>query len=123
MGSKKKYSEETRAAVMASLLAGQSVTQAADAHGVPRGTVAHWSASLRDTKRNVSDDNKERIGDLLVEYLTEALQTMKEQVKIARDEKWLKQQEASQFAVLHGVISDKATKILEALTREEDAEE
>jgi hypothetical protein len=48
---------------------------------------------------------------------------MKEQVKIARDEKWLKQQEASQFAVLHGVISDKATKILEALTREEDAEE
>lgn len=119
--SKKKtvYSEETKAAVMAALLAGQSVSSVAEQFDVPRGTVAGWSASL-DGKQTVSNDKKERIGELLIEYLSEALQTMAKQVQVARDETWLKQQEASQFAVLHGVISDKATRILEAITPETD---
>lgn len=46
--------------------------------------------------------------------------TLREQVKVFRDPNWLKQQSASEAAVLHGVIADKQIRLLEALA--DDAE-
>lgn len=108
------YSEETKAQVMAALLAGQSVSQAAETYKVPRGTVAAWSAEMN---REQTDPNtkKERIGILLIEYLEANLETLKAQQQVFRDPTWLKQQSASEAAVLHGVLTDKAVRLLEAL--------
>ena len=42
----RKYSDEIKAAVMASLLAGQSISNVASEYKIPEGTVKGWSARL-----------------------------------------------------------------------------
>lgn len=109
-----KYSEEQKAAVMAALLAGQSVSGVAKEYKLPRGTVAGWSAELnRDAP--VSNAKKAEVGELLVEYLRENLTTLREQVVVFRDPEWLRKQGASELAVLHGVLMDKSVRLLEAM--------
>jgi len=112
------YSEETKAAVMAALLQGQSVSAVADAYEIPISTVSNWK------NRNVafvSDEKKEEIGDLLLQYMHVTLETMIEQVKHFRDREWLGKQSAESLAVLHGVQTDKLMKMLEALNRAESS--
>lgn len=116
---RQEYSPETKAAVMAALLAGQSVSQAAKAYSIPRGTVGRWSAEIETERYR----KKAEIGELLIEYLKEGLTTLREQVKVFRDEAWLKEQSASELAVLHGVIADKQIRLLEALADEDPADE
>lgn len=116
---RQEHSAETKAAVMAALLVGQSISQVAKAYSIPRGTVGRWSAEL-EIERN---RKKAEIGELLVEYLKEGLTTLREQVKVFRDETWLKEQSASELAVLHGVIADKQIRLLEALADEDPADE
>ena len=59
---------------------------------------------------------KEQIGDLLLEYLSTALETLQTQAEFFSDEAWLAKQNAADVAVLHGVITDKAVRLLEALS-------
>lgn len=112
-----KYSEETKAAVMASLLSGQSVTAVAKEYDIPRGTIAGWSAQANSELANVSNEKKAEIGDLLIEYLRANLAALKAQAVVFSDSVWLKQQSASDAAVLHGVMTDKAVRLLEAFGR------
>lgn len=115
------YSDEQKAAVMAALLAGQSVREVAAAYRIPTSTVAGWSASMN--RSHPTDPNtKKEIGALILEYLREVLTTLIAQQKVFRDEKWLQQQPASEAAVLHGVLADKGIRLLEALAGEEDDE-
>lgn len=115
MSERREYSEETKAAVMAALLTGQSVSAAAKQYKIPRGTVAMWSAQLG---REQTDPNtkKARIGELILDYLEESLKTLKAQHQVFSDANWVRQQSASEVAVLHGVIADKTFRLLEALT-------
>lgn len=115
------YSEEVKAAAMAALLTGQSISQVAKEYKIPRGTVAAW-ASQTGRQQLVATTKKERIGELLVEYLEASLTTLRKQVEYFSDDKWLYKQTASEAAVLHGVIADKAVRLLEALAGD-DAEE
>jgi transposase-like protein len=113
------HSAETRAAVMAALLEGQSLNKVAEQYSVPKTTVARW-------KRGgvpANGTQKEQIGALVLEFLQESLQTAIEQVQVFRDEKWLKRQDASQVAVLYGVNLDKAIRLLEALAASQEAPE
>lgn len=111
------YSEELKASVMAALLAGQSISEIAKEYNIPEGTVKSWkSRQLNgETVALVATEKREIIGELLLGYLSELLVTLKKQVVIFRDEDWLKQQSASEVAVLHGVIADKGIRLLEAL--------
>ena len=112
---RRKYSDEVKAAVMAALLAGQSVSQTAKEYGIPKGTVSGWRAHLNGVAK-VTTQKKERIGELLVEYLNENLITLKAQAVFSRSEKWLNKQTAAELAVLHGVMNDKSRSLLEALS-------
>lgn len=113
------HSEETRAAVMAALLEGQSIGKVAEQYHIPKTTVARWN------REGVPGNGtqKEQIGALVLEFLQESLQTAIEQVQVFRDEKWLKRQDASQVAVLYGVNLDKAIRLLEALAASQEAAE
>lgn len=117
MANTKTYSEETKAAVMSALLAGQSVGEIAKTYNIPVGTVRSWKSRQGNGESiaTVATEKREIIGDLLTDYLTELLVTLRIQVKTFADEKWLKQQPASEVAVLHGVIADKGIRLLEAL--------
>lgn len=113
MGNLTDYSPEVKAAVMAALLAGQSVGSCAKEYKIPRGTVASWSSKL-DKKHSISNTKKEEVGELLIQYLRANLTALKAQAEQFADKDWLRQQSAENAAVLHGVLTDKAIRLLEA---------
>lgn len=114
-----KHSDEVKAAVVAALLSGQSVCEVAREYNIPRGTVSAWK-SRRGPKTVATDaTQKKEIGDLILEYLRANLETLKVQAELFRDRKWISRQSADSAAVLHGVMTDKAIRILEALSKEE----
>lgn len=121
---KTKYSPETKAAAMAALLAGQSISQVASEYRIPPGTVKAWSVIVRTHPAvvEVASDataattkKAAEIGDLLITYLRANLATLEAQAIVFRDPDWLKKQDAAGVAVLHGVLTDKAVRLLEAL--------
>lgn len=122
---KTKYSSESKAAAMAALLAGQSCSQVAAEYKIPEGTVKAWSVRMRarpevaavasENNRVATEKKATEIGDLLVQYLRANLETLAAQQVVFRDPVWLRDQTADALAVLHGVLTDKAVRLLEAL--------
>ena len=99
---------------MAALLAGQSVSAVASEYKVPRGTIARWRAAAADIIETERAQKSTSIDELLRGYLEANLTALREQTKVFSDERWLKKQDASEVAVLHGVLADKAVRLLEA---------
>ncbi len=113
-GGSRNHPPEVRAQVMASLLAGQGVAEAARAYKIPVQTVSRWKVEAwREAGRS------EDIGELLLNFLREGLTTLAVQLEHFRDLDWLQQQGASESAVLFGVETDKLVRILEALDVEQ----
>ena len=113
---KVKYSDETKAAALAALLAGQSVSAVAREYKLPKGTVSNWkNHPSQDGVRPDRTQKREAIGALLLEYLHTNLETLKQQSVFFRDTAWLAKQSAADAAVLHGVMTDKSIRLLEAL--------
>ena len=127
MSKRNKYSPEKKAAVMAALLTGQRVDEVSDQFGVPATTIRAWKSKQNKGEDVVTviTEKKEEIGELLVDYLHDMVQTMRAQMKVFSDESYLKKQPADEAAVLHGVIADKGFRLLEALSgaEEEGSEE
>ena len=113
--SRREHDEQTKAAVMAALLTGQSVYAAARDFKIPIGTVKRWSADAKERLAPVRNQKQERIGDLLIDNVEAALETTREILNVVKDPKWLRIQEASEIGVLYGIIQDKTFRILEAL--------
>ena len=108
---RKVHSAETKAAAMAALLAGQGVSEVARQYDhLPSSTVSRWRADAR-REAGLSDN----VGELLLGYLTANLETLQSQAVFFRDSEWLRDQPAGELAVLHGVMTDKAVRLLEAL--------
>ena len=112
----KAHDSETKAAVMAALLAGQSTSDVARQYRLPEGTVQEWKRQVHGVQTLKRDQAE--LGELLVAYLRENLATLASQARDFRDTDWLKKQAASEAAVLHGVLTDKAIRLLEALSTE-----
>ncbi len=116
---RKEYPAETRAACMAALLTGQGIGEIAAQYKVPEGTLKSWRARMKPGEGTqvaaVASQKRDEIGGLLIEYLYENLQTLKAQAVVFRDPDWLKKQSADELAVLHGVMTDKSIRLLEAL--------
>lgn len=117
------YSEETKAAVMAALLSGQSLNAVARQYDIPKGTINGWKRRAEGIPQVGSPEQQKEIGELLLDYLRASLATLKKQVEFFSDPQWLKEQSASELAVLHGVATDKAIRLLEALGRGEESKE
>lgn len=112
----KAHSDETKAAVMAALLTGQGASEIARQYELNEATVRNWKRSLPKTTLTSSNDKKEiDFGELLSAYLKETLVTLTVQAQHFRDKDWLQKQPAADLAVLHGVQTDKAIRLLAAL--------
>ena len=115
---KRSYTSDTKAAVMAALLQGQAASYVAREYNIPESTVKDWGAKVK--KGEFSPEHptqKKEVGDLLLEYLRENMITLRAQAEFARDTHWLGRQSAESFAVLHGVMTDKAIRLLEAFSK------
>jgi transposase-like protein len=115
MPSGQSYSEDTKAQALAAIALGQSFTQVAALFSVPIGTLKSWKQRESLPDASVASIKRDRVGALMMEYLEAALETLKAQQVIFRDETWLKRQSASEVAILHGVTVDKTIRLLEGL--------
>jgi len=119
--SRRSYSDDTKAEVMAALLQGQRVTNIADEYDIPQSTVSGWKKKVQQKADMDLDDQaiqkkEAELGGLLMEYLQENVKALRAQAEQFSDEEWLKKQSASEVATLHGVMTDKAVRLLEALS-------
>lgn len=106
---------------MAALLAGQSAASLSAEYHIPDATIRSWKAKGSGVA-GVDDEKKAEIGELLMAYLQANLIALQAQVKVFSDPDWLKKQPASEAAVLHGVMTDKAIRLLEAFGRANDSD-
>lgn len=120
--SRNNYGKEIKAAVLAALLEGQSVSKVAKDYNIPSGTIKSWKNRQEQTDSatvaTVATRKKE-ISDLIVTLLETHLQAAID-IANAIDADYIREQSASEVAVLLGVINDKAFRMLEALGRAED---
>lgn len=112
-----KHSDETRAACMAALLAGQGIDRVAADYQIPLGTLKQWRSEARKAlgHTDAMQAKQEKVAGLLLDFVTSTLTTLKKQQAVFSDPEWLKQQPAESLAVLHGVQTDKVMRLLEAL--------
>ena len=92
MTTKRQYDPETKAAVMAALLTGQSLSSVADEYHVPRGTVASWKRAAKDGVYEGDQPQKREVGSLLLDYLIANLRALTAQSELFADKTWLKRQ-------------------------------
>lgn len=117
---KREYSQEVKAAVIAALLAGQSVSAVAKEYNIPKGTVSGWKSKENNPEgvaTSIDQKKKVDIGDLLIKKLNEHLKAAIAIAEAVQDPDYVKAQDASDIAVLLGVIDDKVFRMLEALDR------
>lgn len=120
----RKHDDQTRAAIMGALLAGQSISEISKQHKLSTSVVYGLKKELGEEKlENVRNKKADEFGELLADFLRETIITLKAQVQFFRNESWLKQQEAAQVATLFGVTTDKAIRLLEAAQASESTDQ
>lgn len=102
---------------MAALLAGQGVTEVAEAYHLNESTVRNWKKLLpEDGLAEVSAKKSADLEAKIFGYLGANFTALQAQARVAGDEAYLRKCPAQQLAVLHGVMADKAVRLLEALS-------
>jgi transposase-like protein len=109
------HSPETKAAALASVLAGETVAATARAYGVDPGTIRRWRSQAGVDTAIVQQQKKVAIGEQLYGLLEDYVETLRVQVRVTRDEAWIKKQDADKLAIFHGVLSDKSVRLAAAL--------
>lgn len=119
------HDPQARAAVLAGVLAGKKLIEIAREQQIPESTVRLWrdQAGLGPkAPRNagyLAEEKKKDLGVLVGEYLDDILVSLRAQAIHTRDPEWLARQNAHDLAILHGVLSDKAVRLLGALRVDE----
>ena len=121
---RREYSEEVKAQCLAALNAGVSPAVVSAQYNVPTATLRSWKARAAQAGATplVSEDNRQRMGDLLVGYLTEVVTALRKQAVVGGDAEYLKKQSAADLAVLHREFGDRLIRVLEALEQDADEE-
>lgn len=119
----RRYGDEERAAVMAALLDGQSVSSVAKLYNIPKGTVSDWKRVALRMRSGVGETptQKRDVGELLYELLIAELGALIAQARAVSNETWLREQSASELAVLRGVGHDKLLRLLQAYQNDGEA--
>ena len=108
------HSDATKGAAMAALLAGQSVHEVAGKYHIARATVRAWRTQANVSSPPVHPQKETEWGDLISDALRSYLVTVSVLARRSQDETWFGRQSAESIAVLIGVLTDKAVRILEA---------
>jgi hypothetical protein len=119
MTERQQYGDEIKATVLAAMMAGQSLNSVAREYKIPKSTLSRW----KNETVPLNGTQKRSIGELIESYLRANLETLQTQAEFFADEEWLVKQDASSLAVLHGVMTDKAIRLLEAMSKNAEGEE
>lgn len=117
------HGPDVKAAALAALLAGQSVSAVAREYNLPKGTVSDWKrggVGTDPTQKGegpASASPSASIGDLLLTLLQENIKGLISASKVLQDDAWVRQQDASELGVFLGITHDKVVRMLEAMDR------
>ncbi len=109
------YSPQVKAQVLAALAVGESAHRAAERFGVPRTTVRRWRRDLWAHVANGPQKKEGVLGEQLLDYLSESIETQRAQAAFMRDPEWLLKQNAAGLAMLFGTVFDKTVRMLGGL--------
>lgn len=124
MAKGKPHPPEVKAAVLADLATGESLSRVARKHEVSRTTVAMWRDSAQmDPSTAVVREKRADLGEQLYGYLEDSLAALRAQLAVFADPRWLQRQPAGDLAILHGVIADKTARLLAAVRLDGPADE
>ena len=121
-----RYTDEEKAQALTRMFLKERLIVISQDMGIPVGTLKNWRyrQAANGGVAEVAPLKKEKIGDLLLDYLTATLETMTEQAsKAFNDPEWLRSQNAADLAILHGVMADKVFVLLEAMTAYNESEQ
>jgi hypothetical protein len=113
--------DEVKAAALADLVLLSPAAVAAK-YGLKPTTVRGWKSQeqpalmvIEDVDLSVITQKKHRITVLMLEYLEAALNAQIAQAYVTADPNYINRQPAESLAILHGVLTDKAVRLVEAL--------
>jgi hypothetical protein len=105
------HPQELRAQVVAAVLAGTTVAEAARQFGVSKSLASEWSQSAEvrtiRTEKMVSD------AELIMGYFRAALRAMIAQAELFADDDYCRRQDADKLALAHGILGTKLAGIAE----------
>ena len=113
----RRHSDDLKAKVIAALIAGQHVMEIAKAYQIGEGTVRNWKRGLPREQLTQLTQPPRDFGDLVGDYLTALLKTLKAQADHVRKPEFLAKQSAADIAVLHETFAGKGLAILAAAER------
>lgn len=123
-GQGKPLSDETRAVVIAALLAGQGVNDVARAYHIDKSTVSRLKKAIPTEKlQQVATQKSETIAELIAVNLETSFHAIRNILKQTENADWLNKQPASELATFLGVTSDKVFRVLEAIENAQQADE
>jgi transposase-like protein len=112
-----KYSNDTKAAVIAMVAAGATLRDAAEQHGCSHMAVRDW---VKKAGLNLQDlTQKPSISDLLENYIREVFLTLVDHLELSRNPKWRDKQGAAELATFDGVHTDKCFRVLESIATQQ----
>lgn len=118
----KAHSDDTQAQVKALLLAGEGVMEVARQLNIDHSSVSRIKSSLGpDELHELARKKGDTIENLVVDYLVTNLKTLRTQAEIAGERAYIEKQPAGELSLLHGVMSDKSIRLLEAIQRASDS--
>lgn len=120
---RKQHSAEVKAAVMAALLVGQSVSSVAKEYNIPKGTISGWNRKVRGGVAKIATQKRKPIGDKLTDLIYVQLDTLLTQHMAVSNPKWILNQSAADMAVLMGVTQDKLMRMLEAFGSDDNTDD
>lgn len=115
---------------MAALLSGQGVEEVAKQYNLHEASVRNWKrqipadtlTSLNAKKQEDAENRADELQILLNDYLKANLRALTAQCNVLGDENYIRKYPPQQTAVLHGVMADKAARMVEAVYRLEGRE-
>lgn len=109
-----RHSEETKAAIIAHLIAGGTIRATADAVGVPPSTV-HRIA--QENMGQIGTQKGTRMDDRIFSLIEEIVEGNIAAARLLQDPAYIRQQRPSDLAILAGTQMDKAFRIIIAMER------
>jgi transposase-like protein len=106
------HSPEVRAEVLAAILAGMSIVEAARRFGLDKGLVSRWVATVATDHRA---RDPETLGDLIFDLIGAHVSTIQAQLQAAARPEWLEKQSAAELAQLVAVERDTTLRLLAGL--------
>src|SRR3569832_2382141 len=113
--------DEIKAAALADLVLMAPAAVAAK-YGIKPATIRGWKSqeqphvtTFEGVDPHVITVKKQRIGVLVLEYLEANLNAQIAQAYVTSDPNYINRQPAGELTILHGVLADKAIRLLEAL--------